>query len=532
MPRILMVAAENDALRPARLGHRTVTGKVGGIGDVVRDASSALSALDCELIVVTPGYGVFGHQPAARELSTVHADFGGAPEAVQVYRVPARQERDRLHNLVLEHPLFGICGKGNIYCDDPPNRPFARDATKYALFCAAVAESVARGAFGELDVVHLHDWHAALLLALRRFHPRYRVLRDIHCVYTVHNLAIQGVRPLTGDPSSLESWYPGLDYDSAALCDPRWLDCVNPMAAGIRLADAVHAVSPTYASEILEPSAVAERGYYGGEGLENELRTARKEGRLFGILNGCEYPSAPVSSASTWSELVTVMRDQALRWLCLEETVTGAHLLCQRRLDALSAERPGVVVTSVGRITDQKLRILLQATRDGDSALECMLTELGRGGVLLLLGSGDADLERQVTAIAVNSPNLVFLHGYSDAVAQALYAQGDLFLMPSSFEPCGISQMLAMRAGQPCLVHCVGGLKDTVTEGETGFAFVGDDLTHQADALVAAFRRALSVHREQPERWQAIRDAASAARFRWTDAVEEYMGELYRVQLT
>ncbi|MEI2419487.1 glycogen/starch synthase, partial [Arthrospira platensis SPKY2] len=105
------------------------------------------------------------------------------------------------------------------------------------------------------DVIHLHDWHAALFLLLRAYHPAYGSLRTTRCVFTIHNLALQGIRPLEGDPSSLHEWFPGLHYPHAVVADPRWSNCVNPMAVGIRLADAVHAVSPSYAVEILRPSA-------------------------------------------------------------------------------------------------------------------------------------------------------------------------------------------------------------------------------------------------------------------------------------
>ncbi len=137
-------------------------------------------------------------------------------------------------------------------------------------------------------MIHLHDWHAALLLVLRRYHPAYQRLQQIHCAYTIHNLALQGIRPLLGHASSLAAWYPGLAYESAVLADPRWSNCINLMAVGIRLADAVHAVSPSYAEEILRPSAVTAHGYYVGEGLEIDLRKTQAEGRVFGILDGCE----------------------------------------------------------------------------------------------------------------------------------------------------------------------------------------------------------------------------------------------------
>ena len=521
MTHVLMLAAENDAL-PG--------GKIGGIGDVVRDVPPALAAQDCTVSVVTPAYGVFSQHPGAQHISRVKVDFAATQHTVHLYKVPGRQKVNNVSHWVLDHPLFSACGKGRIYCDDPPQQPFATDASKFALFCLAATEAILQGSFGTLDVIHLHDWHAAFLLILRRYNPRYQALRQLRCVYTIHNLALQGIRPFAHSGSSLDTWYQGLQYDHELLADPRWPDCVNPMAVGIRLADAVHVVSPAYAEEILRPSAVAIHGQYGGEGLEADLRTAQAEQRLFGILNGCEYPEdATTDCKNEWASLLTLMRAQALQWAGSSATLASAHYIAHTRLNAMNTERPSILLTSIGRITDQKVRLFRETTSREHTALEELLQTLGERGLLLLLGSGDPDYEQFFSMTAARFDNFVFLNGYSDALSQALYAQGDLFLMPSSFEPCGISQMLALRAGQPCLVHHVGGLRDTVTDNKTGFTFTGNSPTQQADQLVATVQRALTVHAKDPEQWQALCQAAAAERFRWSDSIAAYLERLYRV---
>ena len=517
---ILMVAAENDAL-PG--------GKVGGIGDVVRSVPTALAERGCKVTVLTPAYGVFAELPGARRIDRISISFTGLVQSLGVYEVPGRSAVDGVRHVVIDHPDLSPCGRGRIYCDDPPDRPFASDASKFALFCTAAAQCIAQGLFGELAAVHLHDWHAAYLLILRRYHRAYVSLRKVRCAFTIHNLSLQGVRPFAGDASALESWYPGLKYETPCLADPRWPDCVNPMASAIRLADAVHAVSPTYAEEILSPSDVAARGRFGGEGLEADLCAARDEGRLFGILNGCEYPERSSGAPADWTSLLSLMRSLVMRWTGASATVSSAHFIAHSRLGEMSGERPEMIVTSIGRATEQKLRLLRQATRSGSPAIEGILETLGERGVLLLLGSGDTDYEQFLTATAAKFSNFVFLNGYSDELSQALYGGGDLFLMPSFFEPCGISQMLALRAGQPCLVHDVGGLRDTVVDGVTGFSFTGDDPIGQAEALVAAMQKALQVHQQQPDRWEEIRRNASAARFRWSGSIDAYLDKLYRI---
>jgi starch synthase len=518
-----MVAAENDALKGA---------KVGGIGDVVRDVPPALAALGCEVEVVTPGYGFLASVAGASLVATYAVPFGGGMQTVTLWQVPGRTEVANVRHWVVEHPWMDH--RGRIYCDDPPEAPFATDATKFALFSAAVAEGVVLGHFGALpDVLHLHDWHAAFIAILRRFDNRYAALRGQRCVLTLHNIAMQGVRPLRDHASSLAAWFPYLPYDPQVIADRRWPDCVNPMAAGIRLADAVHAVSPTYAREILLPSDVAQ-GRYGGEGLEPDLQQADAQGRLFGILNGCEYKTASTRSSPgpEWTPLLTAARNELLRWSARESTLSTANFIALARLDdwLRDGHRPATVLTSVGRVTDQKARLLLQPASNGLLAIDNLLLELAdtdKHGVLLALGSGDPAYEHALVAASGRHANFIFLRGYSELLADMLYAAGDLFLMPSSFEPCGISQMLAMRNGQPCLVHGVGGLKDTVADGVDGFVFEAHSPTAQADALVATLARALAL-RSRKAAWTKIRRAALAARFPWETSARAYIEKLYR----
>ena len=527
--KILMVAAENDAL-PG--------GKVGGIGDVVRDIPPALAAAGHTVDVVTPGYGAFSKIPGAEIVGNVQVMFCGHPQSVAVYRVPAKEPQKNVSLWVLEHPLFAAGGVGAIYCDDPGDRPFATDASKFALFSIALAQAIVDGVFSALDVLHLHDWHSALVSVLRAFDPRYAALKSIHTVYTIHNLALQGVRPLAGDESSLQAWFPELKYDVSRLRDPRAPHCINPMRAGINLSDKVHAVSPHYAREIQRASN-PQQGYFGGEGLQEDLQHAADAGRLHGILNGCEYPAqttqALSANALSASALLQLCESEILKWIADKPLVESAHLIASQRLAGLktsanfvaNAQQAPLIVTSVGRITDQKILLLRHAMSDGDSALEQLLDVLGESGIFILLGSGDAALEQFLTRVASRRQNFLYLKGYSEALPQYLYASGDLFLMPSSFEPCGISQMLAMRAGQPCLVHSVGGLSDTVKGDDNGFAFNGESLQEQAENMIACFARALRIQREDIDTWQNMSAAAAAARFLWSDTADAVVRQLY-----
>lgn len=517
--KLLMVASENDAL-PG--------GKVGGIGDVLRDIPKALADAGQEVNVVVPGYGHFSTLPGSCKLDVIPVEFAGNTHSLQLYRIDLPDGHQGVTQYAIEHPLFGEGGVGRIYCDDPPDRPFASDASKFALFCAGVAQAIVSGKFGKIDVLHLHDWHSALLAVLRAYDDRFRALQSITTVYTIHNLALQGIRPLQGDVSSLLSWYPGLKAELNQVIDPRYPNCVNPMRCGINLSDKLHVVSDAYAHEILKPSDPA-KGFFGGEGLELDLQRAKDEHRLFGILNGCEYSVDGVEPLAFESLLHTV-EDQLLLWLGKTEVVKSAHIVALKRLERLmrqDGKTPKLLVTSVGRLTEQKASLLQQPLADGQSALEALLCELGDDGLYICLGSGDKSLEAFMTQVASKHHNFVFLNGYSQHLADLLYACGELFLMPSSFEPCGISQMLSMRAGQLCLVHQVGGLKDTVSHLTNGFSFDGQGPLQQAKNMIAQFVGAKDIALHKEQQWTELKSNALQARFLWSDSAEQYIQQLY-----
>jgi starch synthase len=302
------------------------------------------------------------------------------------------------------------------------------------------------------------------------------------------------------------------------------------MAAGIRLADAVHAVSPSYAIEITKPNNL-EQGRWGGEGLENDLLEAKENGRLFGILNGSEYPDQPVRKANV-RQLVGGLKKTLSGWIESGKGDTEWHQLMLSRLDSQPvANKPDFVLSGVSRLVWQKVGLLQHPVHKESTALDRVLAHLkSTNAVYFFLGSGDPELSGFLKSTARSHPNFIFLEGYNDDAAHLLYRGGDAFLMPSLFEPCGISQMLALRAGQPCVVHNVGGLKDTITDGQTGFVFGGDSLTDISESMVAAIARAVSIKASEEKLWQRMREEARKSRFLWESTVRRYAHDLYRIQ--
>ena len=164
---------------------------------------------------------------------------------------------------------------------------------------------------------------------------------------------------------------------------------------------------------------------------------------------------------------------------------------------------------------------------DGQTALQHVLNVLGDKGLFVLLGSGDAEFEQFLTKTAGQNENLIFLKGYSEALSEAIYNIGDLFMMPSSFEPCGISQMLSMRVGQPCIAHSVGGLADTIKDNENGFLFSGDTQLNQAENMIKCFKSTMLLYTNEPKQFKKIANNASDARFLWSDSAKGYISSLY-----
>jgi starch synthase len=487
----------------------------------VRDLPIALDRLGWQATVATPSYGSLHRVDGATRIGSVEATFGGGIETVDAWRVPGTA--DGVFNLVFDHPLFAAHGEGRIYFGDEPERPFATDATKFALFCAAAAAWVT-AAEHKPSAVHLHDWHAALYLLFARFGPDSAMLGSIPTVFTIHNLAYQGTRPLRGDESSLESWFPDLRPDIDAIVDPEHGNCINPMATAIRLADRVSTVSATYAAEICRPSDAA-TGFIGGEGLEDLLAGARDDGRLVGILNGCEY-DLPRSRRPGWMRLLGMLEAQLHDWQ-QRDPDNEAHMLARQRIAGLPKRRPLHLLTSIGRLVAQKATLLLLDAEQGASPLQLLSEKLGRSTVIVILGSGEPVFEQRLLEVAHRCDNVLYLNGYSELLSDPLYAAGDLFLMPSSFEPCGISQMLAMRSGQPCVVHGVGGLRDTVEHGVTGFVFAGDTSREQADNFTATTLAALQQRAADPAGWKTLCDRARAQRFSWELSAKRTIRELY-----
>lgn len=512
MKNFLFVAAENDALANC---------KAGGMGDVVRDVPRHISEKGDKVHVIVPSYSRL-HQNGLFK-ANLNFNLRGMSYTAELYEVQPKKEFPNIVHYVLHHPEIEAGDIAHIYHNDP-EEPFYTDAIKYFIFCTAVAEAIKKGAFGDLDIIHLHDWHSSLLLFLREYHEEYTNLKDIRFVYSIHNLAIQGIRPFDDNYSSVRNWFPEVIYDHRKLMDYRYQDCINLMAVGIRFADAVHTVSPSYKEDVMKPSSPPE--FIGGESLEKDLQQADEEGRLIGILNGCNYKNINVEeSGFIYRNTVKAL----FQWLQEESKKYKADFLAHtgEKIMEYVDHRPKFIASSVARLTEQKFYFF----RRSPEAFVEILKKLEKvDGIFMLLGTGAPEYEELFRKLSYEHKNFIFTNGQSENLIDSIYLESDLYFMPSLFEPCGISQMLAMRNGNPCLVHHTGGLKDTVKHMKTGFSFDGDTYDEKIRNMLDSFDQALDIFQNDKPTWEKIQAAAKRKRFTWKKSVDNYYKDLYRFE--
>ena len=509
--KFLFVAAENDAIPRC---------KAGGMGDVVRDVPRQIAARGDEAIVVTPSYSRIHLQDSSR-ITEIKFTFRGVPHAGELYEVQGKKEIEGIRHFVIHHHDIKAGDIAHIYFNDA-DQPFFTDANIFSLFCSAVAATIKDGVFGEINFVHLHDWHTSMLLFLREFDPEYKLLKSIRFVYSIHNLAIQGIRPFSNNYSSVDAFFPNVQYDHEVLMDRRYPDCINLMAVGIRLADAVHTVSPSYMEDIQKPSDPPH--FIGGEGLEDDLKKANQENRLFGILNGANYTN--INSVEKGILFRQCIR-RLFRWLQEENKDYKSHYLAHtgEKLTRWQQKQPDFICSSVARLTEQKFFYF----KENPELLPALMRKLEEvNGIYLLLGTGAPEYETIFREASYKYKNLIFINAQSESVIDMLYQESDLYLMPSQFEPCGISQMLAMRNGQPCLVHNTGGLKDTVIHGKTGFSFDGETTAEKTADFLKQFSYAVDIFFQNKKEWKKIKQNAKKQRFTWDKSVDAYYEFLYK----
>jgi starch synthase len=458
--------------------------KVGGLGDVAGSLPRFLRNLPPEVTngllpdvrLVLPMHPVLKSDARGlRSLQIFPLSYKNIELQVQVYTTTL----DGLPVYFLDGPA--VSASGSVYSSDP-----ILDAEKYTFFALAALE-LTRQLDWKPSIVHANDWHTALAcyaLLLKRWEGEFA---GVSSILTVHNL------PFMGPDVSEEIQAYGLMQVQTGL--PEWAN-TKPLPLGLWAADAIVAVSPTYAREMLTPQY--------GCGLEDYLRARRDS--LNGILNGIDDESFnPATDAAIASNYGIPT---------LERRPVNKNAL-QVRL-GLPVDPAVPLFGVVSRMDPQKGIDLIP------SALR-RLQELPWQAVIL--GTGMPDLEESIRAFQAEFPDRVKAEfRYDDGLARQIYAGADVFLMPSRYEPCGLSQMIAMRYGCVPIVSAVGGLKDSIFPEETGFVIEKPTSTRLANAV----KKALLAYGDH-ERWEAMQKTGMSQDFSWRVSAKQYFQLYLRV---
>ena len=461
--------------------------KTGGLGDVSAALPLALHRMGADVRVLLPGYPIVLEALGARRERA-------ATMTALAHAGPTRLVEGELPNgvplLVIEHPwLFER--PGGPY-QDPAGVDWRDNAERFGLL-SKVAAALAAGA-GPLawrpDILHCNDWHTALAPAYLRLAPAPQT--GCATVLTVHNLAYQGIFP--------REWVARLELPATSFTPEgvEFYGSLSFMKAGLQFADAITAVSPTYADEIQADML--------GFGLAGVLRARRDA--LSGILNGID--------TDEWDPA----RDPLLvaRYDAADPAAKSANREALRQALGLAAIEGAPLFGVVSRFVPQKGIDLVADIAERLVHLPAQL---------VVLGSGDVDLERRFQRLAARHPERIALQrGFDNPLAHRIEAAADAFLMPSRFEPCGMNQMYSQRYGTPPVVRRTGGLSDTVVDATpatladgtaTGFVFADAS----ADALFAAVERATAAFRA-PATWRALQRNGMARDFGWAQAARQY----------
>lgn len=469
--------------------------KTGGLADVSAGLPPALQALGCDVRLLMPAFPAIVSQiTSSRTIATLPdgpLPWGKAP-VLPAAEVALASLPGLAISLYLVHAPALYERPGNPYLG-PDGKDWADNAQRFAaLGWAGALLGQGLDPAWLPDVIHGHDWHAGLTAAyVRAFADAGRDTPAT--VFTIHNMAYQGLFPASIFPQL------GLPASHFAMDGLEFYGQVSFMKAALHYADRIATVSPTYAREITsEPQ---------GCGLDGVLRARATV--LSGILNGVDY--------QVWNPASDRWLPSAYDLDTLSGKASAKHAL-QLRF-GLAPRANALVFGVVSRLSVQK----------GLHLLPQVIAQLvQRGGQLAVLGQGETALEQSLVDAALQYPGQVGVQiGYDEGTAHALVAGADVILVPSAFEPCGLTQLYGLRYGSLPLVRRVGGLADTVVdctlenldEGcATGFVF--DELS--ADGLSSALRRAFALFR-RPAQWVAVQRRGMGLRFDWPTAAQHYL---------
>lgn len=466
--------------------------KVGGLGDVLLGLGRALTEKHKHVEIILPKYDCLDYDQIS-PLEVVMHDLSSYFENAPVHNTIWRGHIDQIQLTFIEtHDPYGFFERGTVYgCPD--------DIERFTYFSKVALEYLVKSNKNP-EIIHIHDWHTSLTPILLK--EMFSALSKAKTVLTIHNLAYQGI----SNRESLEKIGLSKDIlDRYNLHDPQQTHLYNLMRGGIENADAVTTVSPNYAKEVLTPM--------GGGNLYRCLND--NSHKFQGILNGidCEYWNPKEDPFLPFHYNHHDIHASSHPFIPPKGKIQK-HL---RHLLSL-AEEECPIVSCITRLVPQKGPELIK---------QGILKTLEKGGQFILLGSTSDPQTHEVfynlKRKFAESRQVHIELTYNEPLSHLVYAASDLFLVPSIFEPCGLSQLIAMHYGTVPLVRRTGGLADTVFEGFNGFVF--EEPT--AEGIQSAMDRAFVMWKEDSSQWRKLIEAGMKMDVSWKKPMEEYL-HLYK----
>ncbi|GAB4428540.1 MAG: glycogen/starch synthase [Turneriella sp.] len=508
----------------------------GGLGSVIWGISDAFRRMGHKTTIILPYYAEIKHD--VHFATTVNVFFGGDEMPVSVFET----NHLGIRVLLIHSDRFYRGEYADVYIDSSKLQRgyFEDDAKRFAFFSLAASQLLLHLQNNEqLDAIHCHDWHTGLIPLLIKLHPAFYRLRAIPKLFTIHNLEYQGTRPLEaqGNLQGFLDWYTDLGHLEREIFAP-YLDrhadipCINPMRAALQTADNVTTVSPSYAREICRPDDTA-AGFFGGRGLEADLADLHAHGRLIGITNGIDqdfYDAEKLRHPYSHNNRTEGLKQNRAALLnempgIIDKLVNSGALIAhtevalREKLQSIRHEEflHQPLLVAVTRLTGQKIQQFFE-TVEGLSVLEHLAALPIH---VIFLGKGDL-LQFMCEQTAAAAKILLF-GGFDDELEKRLYAAADAMLMPSEFEPCGTSQMKAMRYGCLPIAAAVGGLNDTIRHGHNGFLYSGSSRQAKAAAFLSTIREVLDLMHNDRERILQMQRNAMLTDFSWSEAAQNYI---------
>lgn len=464
--------------------------KVGGLADVIGALGKRINEFSANVRVAIPKYRVVSQFIKENKISV--------KRTVEVSIVmEAGEEVGKIEEIVYKGLTFYLVDRpeyfdrNGIYLDNETRQDFNDNLERFVFFSKAILEGLKALDF-QPDIIHAQDWQMGLLpVYLKTLYQSDSFFTKTKSVFTVHNLSYQGIFPV--EIFSMT----GLDWKYFTVAGLEYYGHLNLIKGGIIFSDLTTTVSETYAKEIQTPEL--------GNGLEGVIQEKAAQGKMVGIVNGVDY--------SEWNPQTDAYLKKEFNLNYSLETVSNKKKIKKLFLEKIGFSKPDLsrpLIGIVSRMVDQK---------GFDILFECIEDILKENVYFVVLGQGKYEYESRFKELQAQHPDKIksFIE-FNVSLSHQIEAASDTFLLPSRFEPCGLTQLYSLKYGTLPIVRKTGGLADTVFDGENGFLFE----PYNPDELLRTLKKAIDVYRKDQNTWKAMVQTAMTQDWSWKKAAKIY----------